>query len=100
LSSEIDEQEEEEDTFESNKKEKDFGEIILTPEGIPICSEHGHSLWIAEKNLPENSALCLYSDETIYASKNVKLTKANLSTNNIPDELDYISAVFHDPAVK
>jgi hypothetical protein len=102
--SEIDEEEEEDveedSTSEGKKKEKDFGEIILTSDGKPICSEHMHSLWIAEKNLPENSALCLYSDETIYAAKGVKLTKSNLSENNIPDELDYVSAVFHDPAVK
>jgi hypothetical protein len=84
----------------SQKKEKDLGEIVLTSEGVPVCSEHGHSLWIAEKNILDNSALCLYSDETIYASNGVKLTKSNISANNIPEELDYISAVFHDPSVK
>jgi hypothetical protein len=99
--SEIDEEESLDPVnFEGKKKEKDLGEIILDPKGRPICSEHGITLWIAEKNLPENSALCLYSDETIYAIKGVKLTKSNLSENNIPEELDYVSAVFHDPAVK
>lgn len=82
------------------KKEKDFGEIILDPKGRPICSQHKYSLWIAEKNLKDNSALCLYSDETIYAARGIRLNKSHLSEEFIPEELDYISAVFHDPTVK
>ena len=77
------------------KPEKDFGEVIFDSQGHPICSEHGYTLWISEKSMTENAALCLYTDEYINAATGIILTKTHLSVNNIPDELDYLSGVFH-----
>ncbi len=77
------------------KRDPDLGEVIFDKDNYPICSEHGYSLWISEKSIMENTALCLFSDEIISAAKNVNLTKEHLSTNNIPEELDYLSGLFH-----
>ena len=83
-------------SVEAKKKpEKDFGEVIFDKDGHPICSEHGYTLWISEKAMTENIALCLYTDEYINAASGVSLTKTHLSVNNIPEELDYLSGIFH-----
>ncbi len=77
------------------KREKDFGEVIFDKDGLPMCSEHGYTLWISEKSVMENTALCLFTDEIINAAQGTTLTKAHLSTKNIPPELDYLSGLFH-----
>ena len=54
------------------KKEKDTGQIILNDNDFPMCSVHGFSLWIEEKNVIENNAFCLTSDEIIHAATKYK----------------------------
>lgn len=78
------------------KKGEDLGVIVINPEGKPICTVHGNSLWIEEKNIADNSALCLGSDKTIYASDSVILTKAHITTKNTPPELDKLAAGLHE----
>ena len=70
------------------KKGDDEGHIILRKDGKPICSVHGNSLWIEESNVANNDAFCMYSDKTIPASSNVRISKVHLSIKNIPKQLD------------
>jgi len=78
------------------KKGEDQGEIVLNENGIPICSIHGKSLWIEETNIADNSAFCLGSDKTIYASAKLKLNKSHITTKNTPNELDHLVGGLHE----
>lgn len=80
------------------RKGEDQGEVVIDHKGKPICSIHGRSLWIEEKNVEDNSAFCLSSDKTIYASDNVRLSDSHISIKNTPVELDKLSAGLHESA--
>lgn len=84
----------------TSKKDKDTGHIVIDKDDFPMCSEHGYSLWIEEKNIFENSAFCMTSDETIEAAPGVKLKDRHISLKKMPPELEEFSALLHDEMEK
>jgi hypothetical protein len=77
------------------KKGIDNGQIIISKSGTPICTVHGDSLWIEEKNLADNSAFCMSSDKTIYCAEGVTLSKDHLTDKTVPHHLDKLAGEFH-----
>jgi hypothetical protein len=78
------------------KKEKDTGQVIMGEDDDPMCSLHGYSLWIEEKNVVENNAFCMTSDEIIDCAPNTKLANRHISLRKIPDGLEELSGLLHE----
>lgn len=78
------------------KKDKDVGRIIIDDEDFPMCSFHGYSLWIEEKNVIENNALCQTSDEIIDAGPNVRLSNRHISVRQMPPRIEGLAGILHE----
>jgi len=88
------------DAQTGKKKDKDQGHIIMDEDDFPLCSYHGYGLWIGEKNVIENNAFCLTSDEIIEAGPNVQLANRHISVRQMPTRIEHLAGTFHEESHK